>query len=207
MDPKVPAAARPRAARPARGQRDWIPPRRGAWPAKKHGGGGDPAGRSSIPYARAAARIPRARAGSDKNIGKTNRIACRVRPKSSTGGQKIHGGGGPPSLEESNPVAPGTRRQRAQSRQGTAHAGSMRSCLKTQRRWFTRGFHSQFFDDYLTTSTSNMSSSPADAEGSLGREARQGPGGAGRRRGYDGGAWRRWRRSTQLVSLAMPFPP
>ena len=50
---------------------------------QKSMGGGDPAGRSSIPYARAAARIPRARAGSEENIGKTNRIACRVRPKSS----------------------------------------------------------------------------------------------------------------------------
>ena len=62
-------------------------------PAAGAGAPGAPAGRSSIPYARAAARIPRARAGSDENIGKTNRIACRVRPKSSTGGQKIHGGG------------------------------------------------------------------------------------------------------------------
>ena len=46
---------------------------------KAWGRGGDPAGRSSIPYARAAARIPRARAGSDENIGKTNRIAWRRR--------------------------------------------------------------------------------------------------------------------------------
>ena len=65
---------------------------------KKAWGGGDPAGQSSIPYARAAARIPRARAGSDENIGKTNMIACRVRPK------KFHGGpknpwGGDPSLD------------------------------------------------------------------------------------------------------------
>eukprot|EP01044_Picomonas_judraskeda_P012436 COSAG03_NODE_1779_length_3534_cov_4.827074_1_plen_46_part_10 len=38
---------------------------------KAWGGGGGPAGQSSIPYARAAARIPRARAGSDEKRGKT----------------------------------------------------------------------------------------------------------------------------------------
>ena len=88
--------------------------------AGKKAWGGDPAGQSSIPYARAAARIPRARAGSDENIGKTNRIACRVRPKSSTGGQKIHGGGTHPwrnpiplPLDPSAARAPAGRRGRS----------------------------------------------------------------------------------------------